>query len=47
MTTMCEIKKEVEAWQKARNNKNAKLNCQFTNDQSQIKLKRLNPSIAN
>ena len=42
-----EIKKEVEAWQKARNNKNAKINWQFTNDQARIKLKRLYPSISN
>ena len=47
IATMCEIKKEVEAWQKARNNKNAKINWQFTNDQARIKLKRLYPSISN
>ena len=38
---------EVEAWQNQRNNKNAKINWQFTNDQARIKLKRLYPSILN
>jgi len=36
---------EVEAWQKHRNNKNAKINWQFTNEEARIKLKRLYPSI--
>ncbi|MFH1529094.1 MAG: IS630 family transposase, partial [Bacteroidota bacterium] len=36
---------EVEAWQNQRNNKNSKINWQFTNDQARIKLKRLYPSI--
>lgn len=38
---------EVEAWQNQRNNKNAKINWQFTNDHARIKLKRLYPSISN
>jgi len=42
--TMEEIKKEVVAWQKQRNNKNSKINWQFTNEQARIKLKRLYPS---
>ncbi len=47
IATMEEIKSEVEAWQNHRNNKNAKINWQFTNDQARIKLKRLYPSISN
>lgn len=38
---------EVKAWKDHRNNKNAKINWQFTNDQARIKLKRLYPSILN
>ena len=38
------IKKEVEAWQKSRNNKNAKINWQFTTEDARVKLKRLYPS---
>ena len=37
--------KEVEAWQKHRNNKDAKINWRFTTKDSRIKLKRLYPSI--
>jgi len=47
IATIEEIKTEVEAWQIQRNNKNAKINWQFTNDQARIKLKRLYPSISN
>jgi hypothetical protein len=47
IATMEEIKSEVEAWQNHRNNKHAKINWQFTNDQARIKLKRLYPSISN
>ena len=39
-----EIKKEVNAWQKARNNQNAKIDWQFSTDDARIKLKRLYPS---
>jgi len=39
------IKLEVDAWQKYRNNKNSKINWQFTNNEARIKLKRLYPSI--
>ena len=42
---MIEIKKEVNAWQKDRNNKEAKINWQFTNDKARIKLKKLYPTI--
>jgi hypothetical protein len=34
---MDEIKKEVKAWEDARNNKNAKINWQFTTDNARIK----------
>ena len=47
MATYEEITTEVEAWQKQRNNKNAKINWQFTNDKARIKLKRLYPSFSN
>jgi len=39
------IKQEVEAWQKARNNKKAKINWQFTTEDARIKLRRLYPVI--
>ena len=45
--TMEKVKSEVKAWENHRNNKNAKINWQFTNDQARIKLKRLYPSILN
>lgn len=41
------VKSEVEAWQKHRNNKNAKINWQFTNNDARVKLKKLYPSILN
>ena len=43
--TMNKIKDEVESWQNHRNNKNSKINWQFTNSVARIKLKRLYPSI--
>jgi hypothetical protein len=45
ISTMDKIITEVEAWQNQRNNKNSRINWQFTNDQARIKLKRLYPSI--
>jgi transposase len=42
---MEKIKTEVEAWQTNRNNKNAKINWQFTTKDARIKLKKLYPSI--
>ena len=39
------IKEETQAWQNYRNNKDAKINWQFTTGDSRIKLKRLYPSI--
>jgi len=38
------IKKEATAWQSARNNKNAKINWQFTAEDARIKLNRLYPT---
>ena len=43
--TMEKIKEEVEAWQSNRNNKNSKINWQFTNKDARIKLKKLYPSL--
>lgn len=45
ISTIEEIVKEVEAWQKVRNNKDNKINWQFTTKESRIKLRRLYPSI--
>jgi hypothetical protein len=39
------VRKEVLAWQKFRNSKNAKVNWQFTTEDSRIKLARLYPTI--
>jgi len=39
------VKKEVEAWQKDRNNKEANIDWQFTIDDARIKLKRLYPNL--
>jgi len=39
-----DIKHEIEMWQKHRNNRNCKINWQFTTDNARIKLKRLYPS---
>lgn len=39
------VKKEVAAWQKARNNKNAKVNWQFTAEDARIKLRHLYPTL--
>lgn len=38
------VRSEVEAWQKARNGFNKKINWQFNTDKARIKLKRLYPS---
>lgn len=40
-----EIRRQATAWQKHRNNQNAKVNWQFTNEDARIKLKRLYPTI--
>jgi len=47
IATMDKITDEVDAWQYNRNNKNSKINWQFTNADARIKLKRLYPSIHN
>jgi hypothetical protein len=39
------VKKEVLAWQRARDNKGAKVNWQFTAEDARIKLRRLYPTI--
>jgi len=39
------VRKEVSAWENNRNNKNAKVNWQFTIDNARIKLSRLYPTI--
>jgi len=44
IATVEEMKSEVDAWQKHRNKKNAKINWQFTTADARIKLKRLYPS---
>ena len=40
-----DVRKETEAWQEFRNNKNAKVNWQFTADDARIKLSRLYPTL--
>jgi len=45
ISDMNTIKKEVTAWQKHRNNKECKINWQFTNQDARIKLKKLYPTI--
>jgi DDE superfamily endonuclease len=47
ISTIKEIKEEVEAWQTNRNNKNKKINWQFTNKEARVSLKKLYPSIKN
>lgn len=39
------VRKEVRAWQDYRNNKNAKVNWQFTTGDVRIKLNRLYPTL--
>lgn len=47
IATIEKVKTEVQAWQEHRNNKNTKINWQFTNENARVKLKRLYPSILN
>lgn len=47
LSTITKIKEEVQEWQNNRNNKNSKINWQFTNKEARVKLKRLYPSIYN
>ena len=44
--TIPEVKRQVTAWEKERNNKNATINWRFTTDDARIKLKRLYPSVS-
>jgi len=39
------VRKEVRAWQECRNNRNAKVNWQFTTKDARIKLSRLYPTL--
>jgi hypothetical protein len=43
--TIDQVKKEVAAWQKQRNNKNNKINWHFSTKDARIKLKKLYPSV--
>lgn len=45
ISTIDVVKEEVSAWESARNNKNSKINWQFTTKDARIKLKKLYPSI--
>jgi hypothetical protein len=45
--TIEKMKTEVAAWQQNRNNKEARISWQFTNDKARLKLKRLYPTILN
>ena len=44
ISTIEMVTDEAKAWEKARNNKNSKINWQFTTDDARIKLKRLYPT---
>jgi hypothetical protein len=43
--TMTEVRRQVSAWEKERNNKEAVINWRFTTEDARIKLKRLYPSV--
>lgn len=45
ISTMEEVSKEVNEWMKDRNNRDSKINWQFTTKNARIKLKHLYPSI--
>ena len=45
ISQLSEIKTEVAAWQNHRNNRNAKINWQFTTKDARIKLRRLYPTL--
>ena len=40
-----DARRELQAWQEHRNNKNAKVNWQFTTEDARIKLYRLYPTL--
>ena len=43
--TMTEVRRQVSAWEKERNNKEAVINWRFTTEDARIKLKKLYPSV--
>lgn len=45
ISTITKIKEEVDAWTRSRNNKNCKINWQFTTKDARVKLIKLYPSI--
>ena len=45
INTIEDVRNEVDAWQEFRNNKNAKVNWQFTAEDARIKLSRLYPTL--
>jgi len=45
ISTVEQVKEEVNAWENHRNNKNCRINWQFTNKDARIKPRRLYPSI--
>jgi len=45
ISKLSEVKSEVNAWQNHRNNRNAKINWQFTTKEARIKLQRLYPTL--
>ena len=45
LSTMEMVKEQVDAWKTHCDNKNSKINWQFTNNDARIKLKRLYPTI--
>ena len=45
ISTLEKVEKETIAWQNNRNNKDSKINWQFTNEKARIKLRRPYPSI--
>jgi len=45
ISKISEVKSEVDAWQNHRNNRNAKINWQFTTKDARIKLQRLYPTL--
>ncbi len=47
ISTEEKVKKEVNVWQSHRNNKQSKINWQFTYKDARIKLKKLYPSFQN
>ena len=47
ISSIDQVREEVEAWQLNRNNKNSKIDWQFTNSDARVKLKKLYPSINN